>query len=206
MFGRKYVAYKKRNMEGTKGGIYIGPTKGLSVPKNHRKGCLCLDSAKYSKDCCNQFLQNQGIGQTQVPPSPATCKRWIIPTLTTFESSYTVVYIDCNGNEQTITSNWYIPPPPPLPEPQPSGTIIRLVAREIISDGGLGFELYDENNVSCDVYNGFDVLGFGNIKSITYLDCDGNLTTSSASFNINVNAWAVVTSEFQVLVNTNLDT
>jgi hypothetical protein len=202
MFGRKYVAYKKRNMEGTKGGIYIGPTKGLSVPKNHRKGCLCLDSAKYSKDCCNQYLQNQGIGQTQVPPSPPVCKRWTFSPLATPNNDYTVVYIDCNGNEQTITSNWFIP----SNGSTPSGTIIRLVGREIISDGGLAFELYDENNVSCDVYNSFDQFGFGNIRSITYLDCDGNLTTSSASFNINVNAWAVVKSEFQVLVNTNLDT
>ena len=46
-------------------GIYIGPTKGLSSPKNSRQGCLCLESSTYDVKCCKGFLMNQGIGQTQ---------------------------------------------------------------------------------------------------------------------------------------------
>ena len=50
-------------------GIYLGPTRGRSSPKNSRRGCLCLNSNTYSIKCCNGALQEQGIGQTQ---SPAT--------------------------------------------------------------------------------------------------------------------------------------
>ena len=46
-------------------GIYIGPTLGKSSPKNSRRGCLCLDSNTYSTECCDGYLQNQGIGQTE---------------------------------------------------------------------------------------------------------------------------------------------
>ena len=46
-------------------GIYIGPTKGLSSPKNSRQGCICLESNTYDVKCCKGFLMNQGIGQTQ---------------------------------------------------------------------------------------------------------------------------------------------
>lgn len=46
-------------------GIYIGPTKGLSSPKNSRRACLCLDSDTYDVKCCKGFLQNQGIGKIQ---------------------------------------------------------------------------------------------------------------------------------------------
>jgi hypothetical protein len=48
-------------------GYYIGPTKGLSSPKNSRRGCLCLHEDKYDVKCCNGFLQNQGIGQIESP-------------------------------------------------------------------------------------------------------------------------------------------
>ena len=48
-------------------GIYIGPTKGLSSPKNSRRACLCLDSDTYDVKCCKGFLQNQGIGKIQSP-------------------------------------------------------------------------------------------------------------------------------------------
>lgn len=48
-------------------GIYIGPTKGLSSPKNSRQGCLCLHKNTYDVSCCKGFLMNQGIGQTQAP-------------------------------------------------------------------------------------------------------------------------------------------
>ena len=46
-------------------GIYIGPTRGLSSPKNSRRACLCLDSNTYDVRCCNGALMEQGIGQIQ---------------------------------------------------------------------------------------------------------------------------------------------
>lgn len=46
-------------------GIWLGPTVGKSSPKNSRRGCLCLDGRRYSRSCCDGFLANQGIGQTQ---------------------------------------------------------------------------------------------------------------------------------------------
>ncbi len=49
-------------------GIYLGPTRGLSSPKNSRRGCLCLNSNTYSRKCCNGALMEQGIGKTQSPP------------------------------------------------------------------------------------------------------------------------------------------
>lgn len=48
-------------------GIYLGPTQGLSSPKNNRRGCLCLHSNTYSRDCCNGALMQQGIGRIQSP-------------------------------------------------------------------------------------------------------------------------------------------
>ena len=48
-------------------GIYIGPTRGLSSPKNSRRACLCLDSNTYDRKCCNGALQEQGIGVIQSP-------------------------------------------------------------------------------------------------------------------------------------------
>ena len=51
-------------------GIYIGPTRGKSSPKNSRRGCLCLDGSTYSRKCCNGALMEQGIGNTQSPPIP----------------------------------------------------------------------------------------------------------------------------------------
>lgn len=48
-------------------GVYIGPTRGLSSPKNSRRGCLCLDSNTYDVKCCNGALMQQGIGQIQSP-------------------------------------------------------------------------------------------------------------------------------------------
>ena len=47
-------------------GIYLGPTRGKSSPKNSRRACLCLNSNTYSRKCCNGALMEQGIGQTQV--------------------------------------------------------------------------------------------------------------------------------------------
>lgn len=46
-------------------GIWLGPTVGKSSPKNSRRACLCLDGRRYSRKCCDGFLINQGIGQTQ---------------------------------------------------------------------------------------------------------------------------------------------
>ena len=48
-------------------GIYIGPTQGLSSPKNSRMACLCIETNTYSRKCCNGALLEQGIGQTQSP-------------------------------------------------------------------------------------------------------------------------------------------
>ena len=49
-------------------GIYLGPTKGLSSPKNDRRGCLCLNEDRYGRDCCKGYLINQGIGVIQGTP------------------------------------------------------------------------------------------------------------------------------------------
>jgi len=46
-------------------GIYIGPTQGLSSPKNSRRACLCLDSDTYDVRCCKGALMQQGIGVIQ---------------------------------------------------------------------------------------------------------------------------------------------
>ena len=43
-------------------GIYIGPTRGLSSPKNSRRACLCIHKNTYSVDCCKGALIQQGIG------------------------------------------------------------------------------------------------------------------------------------------------
>jgi len=48
-------------------GIYIGPTRGLSSPKNSRRSCLCLDRDTYDVSCCNGALMEQGIGVIQSP-------------------------------------------------------------------------------------------------------------------------------------------
>jgi hypothetical protein len=46
-------------------GIYIGPTQGLSSPKNDRRGCLCTHTNTYSRKCCNGNLIAQGVGVIQ---------------------------------------------------------------------------------------------------------------------------------------------
>ena len=46
-------------------GIYIGPTLGLSSPKNSRRACLCLDKDTYDVSCCNGALMEQGVGVIQ---------------------------------------------------------------------------------------------------------------------------------------------
>ena len=48
-------------------GIYIGPTLGLSSPKNSRRGCLCLHEDIYDVKCCKGHLMEQGIGVIQSP-------------------------------------------------------------------------------------------------------------------------------------------
>ena len=50
-------------------GIYVGPTRGLSSPKNNRRGCLCLHENRYGRDCCNGALMEQGIGNIQGTPT-----------------------------------------------------------------------------------------------------------------------------------------
>ena len=51
-------------------GLYIGPTQGLSSPKNSRRGCLCANSNNYSVRCCEGYLINQGIGTINAVPPP----------------------------------------------------------------------------------------------------------------------------------------
>lgn len=48
-------------------GIYIGPTQGLSSPKNSRRACLCINTNTYSRKCCNGALLEQGIGTIESP-------------------------------------------------------------------------------------------------------------------------------------------
>lgn len=48
-------------------GIYIGPTLGLSSPKNSRRACLCLNSDTYDVKCCKGHLMQQGIGVIESP-------------------------------------------------------------------------------------------------------------------------------------------
>lgn len=50
-------------------GVYLGPTRGKSSPKNSRRGCLCIDSNTYSRRCCGGALIQQGIGQTESSPT-----------------------------------------------------------------------------------------------------------------------------------------
>jgi len=48
-------------------GIYLGPTKGLSSPKNSRRACLCPEANTYDRRCCDGYLIQQGIGSIQSP-------------------------------------------------------------------------------------------------------------------------------------------
>jgi len=50
-------------------GVYFGPTRGKSSPKNSRRGCLCLNEDRYDIKCCNGALQEQGTGQIQSSPA-----------------------------------------------------------------------------------------------------------------------------------------
>lgn len=40
---------------------FLKKTPSKSSPRGGKRGCLC-DDGKYSKDCCNGDLQNQGVG------------------------------------------------------------------------------------------------------------------------------------------------
>jgi len=59
------MSYSRKLQKARRTGIYIGPTRGKSSPKNSRKGCLCLDSNTYSTRCCEGALMNQGIGKIE---------------------------------------------------------------------------------------------------------------------------------------------
>lgn len=59
------MSYSRKLRKNTNTGLYIGPTLGLSSPKNSRRGCLCLNSNTYSVKCCDGYLINQGIGSIQ---------------------------------------------------------------------------------------------------------------------------------------------
>ena len=57
------MSYSRKLRKYRETGLYIGPTKGLSSPKNSRRGCLCANTNTYSVKCCKGYLQNQGIGR-----------------------------------------------------------------------------------------------------------------------------------------------
>lgn len=59
------MSYSRKVRTARESGIWLGPTKSHSSPVNSRRGCLCLDKDTYSVDCCDGFLQQQGIGKTQ---------------------------------------------------------------------------------------------------------------------------------------------
>lgn len=59
------MSYSRSLRKRRETGIYIGPTIGKSSPKNSRRGCLCLHNNTYSRECCDGYLQNQGIGKTE---------------------------------------------------------------------------------------------------------------------------------------------
>jgi hypothetical protein len=48
-------------------GVYLGPTLGLSSPKNNRRGCLCIGEDRYDVACCGGHLVEQGIGSIESP-------------------------------------------------------------------------------------------------------------------------------------------
>jgi hypothetical protein len=51
--------------------LYPRHTMGLAVPrKNSKRACLCADRETYSAKCCDTYLINQGIGQTEALPPP----------------------------------------------------------------------------------------------------------------------------------------
>lgn len=59
------MSFSRKLQKSRRTGIYIGPTRGKSSPKNSRRGCLCLDSNTYSTRCCDGALMNQGIGKIE---------------------------------------------------------------------------------------------------------------------------------------------
>ena len=59
------MSSSRRIRRGRESGISLGPTRSHSSPKNSRRACLCLDQRTYSKECCEGYLMNQGIGKTQ---------------------------------------------------------------------------------------------------------------------------------------------
>lgn len=58
--GVRYSVNRENNS-----GIYIGPTRGLSSPKNSRRACLCVHTDTYDVACCKGALISQGIGVIQ---------------------------------------------------------------------------------------------------------------------------------------------
>jgi hypothetical protein len=157
-------------------------------------------------------LIEQGIGNINAGPAP--CKRYTLNrNLIGFNTIYTVTYVDCNGTQQTISSRWWTPA-----VFFPSGTIIRLVAREIIDDGGLPFVEFDENNINCDGYRISEIATFGNFRTFrySYLDCNNEVifnetqslpAAAAASFQATADIYGEVVNQpqgIQSIRNTNL--
>lgn len=59
------MSFSRKIQKAKRTGIYVGPTQGLSSPKNSRRGCLCLNTNTYSVECCEGYLINQGIGKIE---------------------------------------------------------------------------------------------------------------------------------------------
>lgn len=64
------MSYSRKLRKHRDSGIYIGPTQGLSSPKNSRRGCLCANANTYSVRCCKGALISQGIGSINFVPLP----------------------------------------------------------------------------------------------------------------------------------------
>jgi len=80
-------------------GIYLGPTQGLSSPKNNRRACLCTKKNTYSRECCNGDLIAQGIGSIQGTTTAAPLSTTTTSTSTTSTSTSTTA-----GPTTTTTS------------------------------------------------------------------------------------------------------
>ncbi len=66
------MSYSRKLRKHRETGLYIGPTQGLSSPKNSRRGCLCVNTNTYSVSCCDGALISQGIGRINALPKVET--------------------------------------------------------------------------------------------------------------------------------------
>jgi len=57
-------------------------------PTNSRRGCLCADGKKYSKECCKGGLINQGIGTLENQGSEVSNTQSSSDTVTSTSTDY----------------------------------------------------------------------------------------------------------------------